>query len=157
MKYVFKSTMALALVLALVLSCTVAGFAAEIPSNESNEFVQTVAEEATGTTISPRSNQYEYGMSVSTSWKTVATATTGFNCYVYIKCMNTLINDNFEVVPCDVRMLDKSGNVVWYESGAVPGQGSRIFWCGSDVYTIQIRTQGGLGTVYCYETTASGT
>ncbi len=97
------------------------------------------------------SNTYYSGTVVSTSWTTVATSTTGFNCNVYIQCMNTGVV-GLKVVPSDIRMLGKSGNVIWSEDAAIAGQGNRIFYCGSDVYTIQIRTQGGDGLVYIHET-----
>ena len=42
----------------------------------------------------------------------------------------------------DVRMLDSLGNVVWEEYGAIDYSGSRSFWCGSNVYSIQIRVAG---------------
>lgn len=42
----------------------------------------------------------------------------------------------------DIRMLDSSGNVVWEEYGAIDYSGSRTFWCGSNVYRIQIRVSG---------------
>lgn len=89
-----------------------------------------------------------YSINTSTSWKTIATASSGFDCNVDISCTN------FNNVPCDIRMLNSKGSVLWEESGAIQitsmvgsgGPGSRKFWCGSDVYTIQIRTQGGKGT-----------
>ena len=57
-----------------------------------------------------------------------------------------------QVVPSNIRMLGKNGNVLWEESGAIAGQGSRIFICGSDVYTIQIKPQSGTGAAYAYQT-----
>lgn len=89
-----------------------------------------------------------YSINTSTSWKTIATASSGFDCKVDISCTN------FNNVPCDIRMLNSKGTVLWEESGAIRitsivgsgGYGSRIFECGSDVYTIQIRTQSGTGT-----------
>jgi hypothetical protein len=39
----------------------------------------------------------------------------------------------------DVRMLGQNGNVIWEEYGAVGYNGTREFWCGSDVYAIQTR------------------
>ena len=35
----------------------------------------------------------------------------------------------------DIRMLDKNGNIVWKEYGAVDYNATRTFWCGSNVYT----------------------
>ncbi|MDO4987135.1 MAG: hypothetical protein Q4E46_02370 [Candidatus Saccharibacteria bacterium] len=39
----------------------------------------------------------------------------------------------------DVKMLDRYGNQVWQENGAISNSGSRTFWCGSDVSQIQVR------------------
>ena len=91
-----------------------------------------------------------YSINTSTSWKKIAEASSGFGCNVYIECTN------FSNVPCDIRMLDANGGLVWEESGAISinsifgsgGNGSRTFWCGSNVYQIQIRTQGGTGTAF---------
>lgn len=109
----------------------------------------------TQTSVSSRANSYPYpnlaySLTTTTSWQTIATSSTGFNCNVFIKCMNTTTS-GWGVVPSDIRMLGKSGNVVWSENGAVPGQGNRTFWCGSDVYTIQIRTQAGYGVAIAYQ------
>ena len=87
-------------------------------------------------------------INTSTSWKTIATASSGFDCNVDIGCTN------FSNVPCYIRMLNSKGSVILEESGAIKitsmlgsgGYGSRTFWCGSDVYTIQIRIQSGTGT-----------
>ncbi len=103
----------------------------------------------------PRENSYPYpsvgnALITTTSWQTIASSTTGFNCNVYIHCYNTTTS-GLGVVPCDVRMPDRNGNVVWSENGAIPGLGERTFWCGSDVYTIKIRTQAGKGTAYAYQ------
>ena len=106
-----------------------------------------------------RSNSYPYpsiskALSINTSWKELASSTDGFNCYVYIVSYNTSASSLTQVVASDIQMLDANGNVIWYESGAVSGSGSsRIFFCGSDVYSIQIRTQIGKGTAFAYETT----
>ena len=53
---------------------------------------------------------------------------------ISVYCINTsTLHHN------DVRMLDSSGNIVWEEYGAIDYSGSRSFWCGSNVYSIQIR------------------
>ena len=88
---------------------------------------------------------------INTSWKTVISAPNGFNHNIYVKCNNTgLIG--WTVSPTDIRMLDKNGNILWQESGAIPGQGSRIFLCWNDCYSIQLKTQKGVGAVTVYET-----
>ena len=99
--------------------------------------------------ISVQSATYKSGTVINTSWKTIATSSPGFNCNVYIKCMNTtFLPNSWTVSPTDIRMLGKNGKVIWSESSAVPGQGNRTFWCGSDVYTILARCQTGTGTIY---------
>lgn len=125
-KQSFKSTTLVAMVIALVMCITI--------------LVPSIPVQAAGIRY--------YSINTSTSWKTIATASSGFDCNVDIKCTN------FEHVPCDIRMLNSKGSVIWEESGAIQitsmvgsgGPGFRTFWCGSDVYTIQIRTQGGKGT-----------
>lgn len=39
----------------------------------------------------------------------------------------------------DVRMKDSSGNVVWEEYGAIDYSSQRTFYCGSNVYSIEVR------------------
>ena len=151
MKNVFKAIITFTLAMAMAMCATAPVYAVEYEIGESLENV------ANDIMASARSNSYPYPapgstLSTSTSWKKIASSTTGFNCNVYIKCMNTVIND-WGVIPCDIRMLGKNGNVLWSESGAIHGFGDRIFVCGSDVYEIQIRTQAGVGTAYAYETT----
>ena len=64
--------------------------------------------------------------------------------------MNTTL-DELHVVGTNIRMLGKSGNVIWSENEAVAGQGSRVFWCGSDIYTIQASPKAGSGVIYCHQ------
>ena len=136
MKKALSSILIVTLALAIIFSATMSTSAFELSMSES--------------TASAYSASYPYpsvgqALITNTSWQTIASSTTGFNCNVYIKCNNTATS-GLGVVPSDVRMLGKSGNVVWSENGAVPGLGSRVLWCGSDVYKIQIKTQAGLGT-----------
>lgn len=92
------------------------------------------------------------GINYGTSWTTIAetSGSSGFNCNFQVSCLNTsFVPGTFATVsPTDIRMLGKNGNVVWEESGAVAGLGSRVFWCGSDVYKIQARCQYGSGVIY---------
>lgn len=107
-----------------------------------------------------KGNNYPYTSSrqlqTTTSWKTLATSTKGFDCNVFIKCENTVFV-GLRIAKNHVRMLDKNGNILWEESGAIKGSAQRIFKCGSDVYTIQIRTEAGKGLAYAYETTKAPT
>lgn len=106
------------------------------------------------TTTAFAANSYNGTITTSTSWKTLATSTTGFNCNVAIFNSSTG-TDGLGILRADIRMLGKSGNVVWQESKACPGYGTRIFWCGSDVYKIQIKVAHSSGTAKAYETTES--
>lgn len=100
-----------------------------------------------------KEDKYYNGTVINTTWKTVAVASSGFNCNVYINCRNTaFLPNSWTVSPTDIRMLGRNGNVVWEESGAVAGLGNRTFWCGSDVYTIQARCQVGSGSLYIHPT-----
>ena len=99
-------------------------------------------------------NSYNGTITTSTSWKTLATSTTGFNCNVAVVNSSTG-TDGLGILRADIRMLGKSGNVVWEESKACPGYGTRIFWCGPDVYKIQINVAHSSGTAWAYETSES--
>lgn len=142
-----KRILSMALILVMCLGCTLNAFAAESSSNS--------AVTSGYNKVTPYANNYPYpsagnALSITTSWKTIASSTTGFNCNVWIASYNTG-TIGLIVAPSDIRMLGRSGNVVWQESGAVAGNGAqRQFWCGSDVYTIQIKTQTGTGMAYAY-------
>lgn len=73
-------------------------------------------------------------VTVSNTWTTIASDTDGFNCNVEITGLLTSVGPRI-----DVRMLGKSGNTVWSENDSCPGLSSRVYHCGSDVYTIQVR------------------
>lgn len=139
MKKVFS--MMLASVMAFVVALSATGsvaFAADLDLPVEEE----VLESAT----------YYNGTNINTTWKKVAESSPGFNCNVYIKCMNgSILPGTWMVAPTDIRMLDQHGNVIWSESGAVAGQGDRTFWCGSDVYEIQAKCQYGLGVLYIHQ------
>ena len=144
MKNSFKKFVFIMLAFAFLFVNSVSAFAAEFTTVE-----------AVQSSISTQSNSFPYSslansLNTTTSWKTIATSNTGFSCNVFIKCMNTTTS-GWGVVPSDVRMLGKNGNVVWTENGAVPCQGDRTFWCGYDVYTIQIRTQAGYGVAIAHQ------
>lgn len=144
MKHIFKSAITFTLALALLLSSSMPTRAAEVSVTEPNDAI--VSNDIDGG-LSTYSNSFENGAVITTSWQTVATSTTGFNCDVYIKCMNTG-TIGWQVSPTDIQLLDRHGNVVWSQKGAVAGQGDAIFWCGSNIYEIQAKTQTGKGTIY---------
>ena len=155
MKRIFKSTIIAILVVAM-LSSTMPLFAlAATPE------ATTPEPDVEVTSLVMGGNTYPYftagdALVTNTSWQTIATSTTGFNCNVYIRCYNTAIV-GLRAARSSIRMLGKSGNVVWEEAGAIAGEGYRIFACGSDVYTIQIKTEAGKGTAYAYQTTDAAT
>lgn len=139
MKNFFKSAITFVMALSLLFTTAMVASAAESHTLDTD----TTASSSENTGVMPYYNDYlGHYQNVSTSWKTIATSTTGFNCDVFIECRN------LDLAALDIRMLGKNGNVVWSESGAVGGQGNRIFWCGSDVYTIQVKYQSSSGSVY---------
>ncbi|WP_413854683.1 hypothetical protein [Candidatus Ruminimicrobium bovinum] len=92
---------------------------------------------------------YKGTIVTSTTWTTLAESTTGFNRNVTVFNSSTG-TDGLGILRADIRMLGKNGNVVWSETKACPGYGTREFWCGSDVYKIQIRVAYASGTAYAY-------
>lgn len=144
MKKIGKKLLSIFSVMALALSIGVPAFAAEMPSTEETQ-MSVVSEN----TISPRYNSYESaGVAIySTKWTTIATSTTGFNCNVEVNTLNAALPSTNHI-----RMLGKGGNVVWEENSAIGFSASRVFWCGSDVYEIQIRCSSGVGTASCWPT-----
>ena len=143
MKNFFRSTIAMALLAAMMLGTTVSASAA---TNDTTS-VEASAEANAETNATPRISSYN----INTSWTTVLTSSSGFNRDVYIQATTFTYNGLVTTVPCDIRMLDKNGNVLWTGTGSVPGQNQKVsFWCGSDVYKVQIRTQAGNGIVYAW-------
>lgn len=62
--------------------------------------------------------------------------------------------------PIDVRMKNSSGKVVWSENNAITSKNNyRVFYCGSNVYTIEARLNSsysfGYAEVSLYNSTAS--
>lgn len=119
-----RSIGALMVVLALVLSLgSVSAFAATPAAPDAEEAtVETKSIAATNITLS---GVYTV---VADRSRTV------FGDDIQIVCYNTnTLHHN------DVRMKDANGNVIWEEYGAIDTNGSRIFYCGADVYTIEVR------------------
>ena len=86
---------------------------------------------------------YSAGNKLATNngeWRTIAYSDNGFNCKVYIESSGAYSTNNI-----GVRMLDQNGSVVWQDTGAQSANGSRIYNCGSNIYTIQIKNQVGAG------------
>lgn len=100
------------------------------------------------TTIVQAANRYK-SINLSKNWTDIAISTSGFNCNVTISCLVTG-TDGLGAIRADVRMLNSSGTVVWSESKSCPGLGSRTYWCGSNVYKVQVRVATGGGTARAY-------
>ncbi len=86
-----------------------------------------------------------YRINIGTSYSSLKVAASSSGHSFYIKVYNTGYGRN------DIRMLDKNGRVIWQESGAIAFNGNRTFWCGSNVATIQIKTQTSSAAVYAYD------
>lgn len=84
-------------------------------------------------------------------WTTVISSNSGFNRVVHVSA-NTFTHINLmTTVSCDIRLLDRYDNVLWSADDAVPGNGTyKDFWCGSDVYKVQLRTAAGDGIASAY-------
>ncbi len=146
MKYNTRNFIAVILALLFMFGSTMPVFAAGVPTEEF--CVEIGLNQESESRASGNVYPYPPGhrvLSTNTSWQMIAYSTKGFNCNVTISCMNTTVS------ACDICMLGKNGNIVWTENGAIGGASSRTFWCGSDVYEIQIRTQSGSGTAYAYQ------
>lgn len=86
---------------------------------------------------------------VSTSWTTIASDTEGFNCNVELIGRLTTLGAKIHV-----RMLGKTGNVLWTERNSMGGLSSRVYRCGADVYKIQVSVNSGVkGSVSAQKTT----
>ena len=82
----------------------------------------------------------------SDGWKTIHHCIDkGLNRNVTISITATSVN-KYGLDDADIRMLSKSGRVLW--TGKVKAAGFQKFWCGSDVYTLQIRIPNGVTSVY---------
>lgn len=146
-KCISKSTIAIISVVMMFLFAMPA-FAANLSSEGVSDSVQTLGE--------ARANYFPYASSanpldVTTSWRNIATSTTGFGCNIYI---GGLVASDY----MDVRMLDRNGNPLWAETNAFStyGVGYRIFHCGSDVYTLQVRANS-QGVAWAYRTNSDPT
>ncbi len=78
----------------------------------------------------------------STRWTTVAESSKGFNCNVYISISNNMVSRT------GIRMLNRRGKILWQSDDAIAFNQYRAqFWCGSDVYKIQLTTNSGGASV----------
>lgn len=147
-KFKLRSILVAMMVMAIGMS-SISVFAASTDVEQTTEVSKISTSNANA-----RSNSFPYPSSQSntyvssSSWKTVASSTTGFNCNVVV---GGSVLGNYYM---DVRMLDKNGNVVWSEENAfstIGGNGgTRTFWCGSDIYYIQVKGHNGNGIAWAY-------
>ena len=157
MKKVLRVTYAMALAVAVLFSSSVSSFAVESATVNTEVSEATVAESVSRAGVTYGGNTYPYYslstmLKIDTSWQTIAYSSTGFNCNVEIGSYNTGFY-GFGVAKTNIRMLAKDGRVIWEEAAAITGDGvSRVFICGSDVYTIQLRTQSGTGSAFACQT-----
>ena len=87
-------------------------------------------------------------VTVSDEWTEIAYDTQGFNCNVEIT--GYLITLGHRI---DVRMLDENGDELWAQNDSCPGLSSRVYRCGADVYSIEVRVDPGVsGTAIALKT-----
>lgn len=144
MKKSFKRFFYMLMACIMLFSFTTTAFAAE--ASPVDEGISTAAAKS----YTCKYTGYYDALPVTTSWQVLATSTTGFDCYVTICTRNTAILSSGGIAKTVVQMLGKSGNVLWTSTDeySVPGQGSYEYHCGSDVYTIRVKTQAGGGSCW---------
>lgn len=77
-----------------------------------------------------------------TKWTTVAESNRGLNTNVRITARAALTYTS-------IRMLDRNGNVVWSQNNVFDIIGdSKVFWCGPDVYKVQLINATGHRSAY---------
>lgn len=146
MKKTLRATLVMVMVLAMMFGSTVSAIAAEDQTNS----VSPVSSESNDSGISTYGITYPYtgygdALPVNTSYQRIAYSNTGFNCSVTIRCELNGINNRGVVM-----MKDKNGDILWTSSSEyyVPSHGSFEYWCGSDVYSIWIKTTSGFGSAW---------
>lgn len=131
MKNIIKTTILFVLVLTMA-----AGIPFSVYAASSDDQYETTSKEPEPTR----------SVNIGTAWTTVISSNSGFNRNVTISATTFTLNGLFSTVPCDIRLLGVNDQELWYSGSAVPGNGSEtIFWCGSDVRKVQIRTTAGTG------------
>ena len=83
-------------------------------------------------------------ITTATYWKTLITSSSGFDRNVSVYNSSDSF-DGLGILRADIQMLDSNDNVVWEEERSTPGNGTRVYWCGPDVYKIQIKVAYGSG------------
>lgn len=143
MKRFLRTTLVMALMAAMMVGTAIPSYAA------SNDEVCMNSNENAADAVTPRS------MAITTSWKTIysvsTSSATGINRNISMWANTTSLTSTGARVACDLKMLNRNGQRVWLGEGVVPGNSSTVsFWCGSDVYTVQIKTRGGTGTAFAW-------
>jgi|GEM_PF-1432062 len=101
--------------------------------------------------ITVNASAKSYSVNIGTSYYSFNVESSAKGRDFYIKVYNASYNWGSTKNRNDVRMIDKNGKVVWEEYGAIAWNGSRNFWCGSNVAKVQVRTQYGIAAVYAYD------
>lgn len=137
MKHIVKSIFAFALAMMMTFGVSASAYAA---TNDEVDTAVSSVEATEETQVTPRS------INISTSWTTILSSSSGFNRNVTVSATTLTLNGLLSTVPCDIRLLGKNDKELWSKDSAVPGNGKEtVFWCGSDVYKVQIRTTAGNG------------
>lgn len=146
MKKFLNATLAMIMVFAMFLGNTVTASATNsLVAASSPETAELVAVYSASYPYTSFSNS----LAINTTYKRLAYCSTngsGFNRNLKICCeLNGISNRGV------VQMRGKNGNILWTASSdehLVPSHGSYTFWCGSDVYSIWIKTSTGFGTAW---------
>ena len=152
MKKNLRTTFVMIMAFAMLFGTTLSVSAAETPSFSSVDIVSEDTDDA-AEPAAVYSASYPYtslsnALPVTTTYKRLAycsTSGSGFNCNVKVRCeLNGISNRGV------IMMKGKTGNILWTASSDyyVPSHGSYTFWCGSDVYSIWIKTTSGFGNAW---------
>lgn len=89
---------------------------------------------------------YERTLSVGNQWTSIIDLPSihekGIDSDVLIS-----VNSSSQEAKIDIRMLDNVGDVVWSQKNTFPVEDQRNYWCGPDVYKIELRITNGEGIV----------
>lgn len=97
--------------------------------------------------VKPCSPTATVTLTASEGWVTLYHCSSrGLNRNVNIN-VNAASLNGLRLADAQIRMIGKDGRVLW--TGKVPNDNQfHKFWCGSDVYKIQVRIPNGAGSVY---------
>lgn len=146
MKNTLKKTIVMFMIFTMLFCNTVSVSAAEF--TDFSSVAISFEESATVYSASYPYTSLSNALPITTSYKRLAycsTSGSGFNCNLKVRCeLNGISNRGV------IMMKGKSGNILWTASSDnyVPSHGSYTFWCGSDVYSIWIKTTSGYGNAW---------